>query len=527
MRILLSLLTGILYAFAHPNFLNEGFFLLSPIALIWLISILEKAPTTRSRLLLVLVHQIGFQTTGFYWVPATLEEFGGLPPGITHFLGLFLSPVLNPALWGYIVWMHWRERLPGFANWSKALRAFVPAVIMTSLEILIPQQFPVYAGHVWMHFSEYLSLASVGGVSLYSFFTWWPIFCSVPLVSKKRPEHIGLALSFVFVVLNFVLITKPEADMKSLNVRIVQANVGNFLKVKSEAGDPLAVGDVVERYKELTLAESPQNLDLIIWPETAYPFPFETERLRQGSDTVPELFLELLARTGAEFLIGGYDIKGKENWDDRFETEFNSAIQFGIDGSLKQVYHKHILIPFGETLPFGTFNRELSKVLPAVSFFARGHEYTRFNTKNGASFVTPICYEILQGDFIAKMLNGAGADVDFIVNLTNDSWYGDTAEPYQHLYLAKWRALEFRRPIIRSTNTGISTIIYPNGLEGRRLLVNEKDVLDFNLPLPEKAPNTIYQRYGQFPLLIIWAAISFVLSFLWWLQIRRGINRVA
>lgn len=540
MHILFSLLTGVLYAFAHPNFLGTGFLPLSPLAFIILIALLDRAATTRTRLLLVLAHQVGFQVTGFYWVPATLEEFGGLPPGVSHFLGLFLSPVLNPALWGYVAWLHWRHRVPGFSRWNMQLTTFVAAVLMTSLEILIPQQFPVYAGHVWMHLSTWLGLASVGGVSLYSFFTWWPIFSLVPLCRRQRPEWIGVSAVVVFALANLPGALRTQAEMqalrregkqvKALNVRVVQANVGNFLKVESEAGDPLAVSDVIDRYKELTLLESPQTLDLVIWPETAYPFSFVSKDLKQGAEAIPDLFIDLLARTGAEILIGGYDNEGSdesERWRERFETEYNSALHFGIDGSLKQVYHKHILIPFGETLPFGPLNHALSKVLPAVSFFARGHEFPRFTTKSGASFVTPICYEILQGDFIKDMLNGAGGDVDFLVNLTNDSWYGRTAEPFQHLYLAKWRALEFQRPIVRSTNTGITTVIFPDGQEGRRLLTNEKDVLDFRLTLPQTAPLTIFQRYGQWPLVGLWALLSVLLSFQWWRQSRRGTGRAA
>jgi apolipoprotein N-acyltransferase len=171
-------------------------------------------------------------------------------------------------------------------------------------------------------------------------------------------------------------------------------------------------------------------------------------------------------------------------------------------------------------MPFGPLNRTLSKMLPAVSFFAAGSATPTFITKSGASFTTPICYEILQSPFVAKLLNEAPVLPDFIVNLTNDSWYGKTAEPRQHLFLAKWRALEFRRPIVRSTNTGITTVIYPDGRVGRQLLTGEQDVLDFNLELPAKAEHTFYQRFGMLPLLGLWGllAIAFILS--WWLKIR-------
>jgi apolipoprotein N-acyltransferase len=90
-----------------------------------------------------------------------------------------------------------------------------------------------------------------------------------------------------------------------------------------------------------------------------------------------------------------------------------------------------------------------------------------------------------------------------MINLTNDSWYGDTMEPEQHLFLAKWRALEFNLPIIRSTNTGITSVIYPDGSESKRLEILKTGNLDLsiNLPLQEA---TFYQKYGFATILPLW-----------------------
>jgi apolipoprotein N-acyltransferase len=82
-----------------------------------------------------------------------------------------------------------------------------------------------------------------------------------------------------------------------------------------------------------------------------------------------------------------------------------------------------------------------------------------------------------------------------MINITNDSWYGNTMEPYQHLFLSKWRALEFNIPIIRSTNTGITSIIYPNGLESVRSELFREQNLDITLELKDRQ-STIYQRFG-------------------------------
>ena len=103
-------------------------------------------------------------------------------------------------------------------------------------------------------------------------------------------------------------------------------------------------------------------------------------------------------------------------------------------------------------------------------------------------------------------LNSVSTPPHFILNLTNDSWYGDTAEPYQHLFLAKWRAIEFQIPVVRMTNTGVTSVIYPDGHESRQLEIFAEDILDIKLVTPEVRP-TIFQKLGLIPLYILWATL--------------------
>src|SRR5690606_21675085 len=96
---------------------------------------------------------------------------------------------------------------------------------------------------------------------------------------------------------------------------------------------------------------------------------------------------------------------------------------------------------------------------------------------------------------------------DFLLNLTNDSWYGDTAEPYQHLFLAKWRAIEFGIPMVRSTNTGITSVVYPDGSESERTGIYEETSLEISLPHSKSAP-TPYQRFGILIMWVIWLSMT-------------------
>ena len=220
----------------------------------------------------------------------------------------------------------------------------------------------------------------------------------------------------------------------------------------------------------------------------------------------PSVIDSIIEKTGAELFIGGYDSSLKPG-EQNYKSDYNSAFLFSSDRYMKEVYHKMRLIPFGEGLPFGPLNQYLSGIITNISYFAEGDTYTGFKTRDNHSFVSVICYEILFPDFVSDMLNHQKEEAQFLINLTNDSWYGDTAEPHQHLFLSKWRALEFNLPIIRSTNTGISTVIYPDGSESPRLSVGEKTYLDHDFSFV-KREKTLFQTFG----LLSFLAIALVLG---------------
>ncbi|EQC52384.1 nitrilase-related carbon-nitrogen hydrolase, partial [Bacteriovorax sp. DB6_IX] len=150
--------------------------------------------------------------------------------------------------------------------------------------------------------------------------------------------------------------------------------------------------------------------------------------------------------------------------------------------------------PFGEGLPFGPLNRYFAKVIKNISFFAKGENYTHFKYDN-QSFMSLICYEVLFPRYVMDYLNSLEERPRYIINLTNDSWYGRYSEQEQHLFLSKWRALEFNLPLVRMTNTGITSIVLPNGLEQARIGNYKQEILDIELTT-QQTQKTLYQRFG-------------------------------
>lgn len=501
----LTLLSGALYALCYPSFLGEGWFPLLFIALPFFLWRLEVAATMRSTLLHILIFNLGLNLTGYYWIPHTLREFGQLPWIISVVLGALFSLILQPHWWLYAVWKKLRPQF----QWYSETGILLTASIMTIFERYVPQQFPSYAGSPWLHLAPYLGLAPWLGVVAFSFVTYWlclEIYTQLAL-KKFRPQ-VWIVL-IVFVLLNTVYPLKNQTGNKTLSARIVQANIGNFLKVSSEHGDFSSFEAINKKYQELSIGESLFTPELIVWPETAFPDTFYGKE-----NELPYIFKNIMETTGSEILIGGYDQDTTKPPYEMIEAVFNSSLLMS-DNKIKASYHKNILIPFGETLPFGPLNRKIVSLVPAVSLFARGEGTPLMELKSGVRFVTPICYEILESNYMRTLLNQWGGN-HLIINHTNDSWYGDTAEPYQHLFLSKWRALEFSLPIIRSTNTGISSVIFADGSESKRLGIGEMGRLDINVPLGSGSA-TFYQSFGIYPV----AGIFLILLLITWLRERK------
>ena len=225
-----------------------------------------------------------------------------------------------------------------------------------------------------------------------------------------------------------------------------------------------------------------RNPDLIVWSETAFvpsvnwytTYPYEGndegdnfDYLRKIQNLVND-FVRFGTELGIPLLTGNpssiiddetlppYDEEG--NWN---KLDYNSVILFD-DGTIKQIYLKQHLVPFTEHFPYERQMPWLYNLLKANDYhwWEKGTEPVVFETSNGITFSTPICYEDVFGDICAEFVaNGA----DLIVNMTNDSWSGSEAAERQHAVMAVFRCIENRKTMLRSTNSGLTCLITPDG----------------------------------------------------------------
>jgi apolipoprotein N-acyltransferase len=304
-------------------------------------------------------------------------------------------------------------------------------------------------GYTWAGTPPMIQTVAVGNIY---FLTWLTIFWfALPgfllLSGPPRKEKIvlcklaiiSIAACVIFGVarLNTAVITNvPDVD-----IHIVQPDID-----QSEKWDRSKTGQHFLKSIELSQpAEGSKNKTIIVWPETAMGF-----WLAEDPQAVQYITDTLQAYPGGAVLMTGMLRHEAET-----KSYFNSLVMFDAEGKISNVYDKYHLVPFGEYIPF----QKWIPLKPVVEFtgFILGSGVKTFETF-GLKYSPVICYEII---FSGKVV---GPDTpDFIVNVTNDAWYGISAGPHQHFTQAVFRAVEEGIPVIRAANTGLSGLIDPLG----------------------------------------------------------------
>lgn len=435
---------------------------------------------------------------GFHWVAYTSYAFGGLPIVVSG-LALFLFASLVHLHIPLSVWLI--NKVRGNQIWTVPTTFLAYALTMALAERVWPMIFPWHLGYSFLYSRlEIYNLAEFIGFSGLSslLFGLNALMATGLWFWKQHKIRAAMMLSSavgLFFVLNIAgsLLRPKDPPQKTVKALVIQANIGQFEKITAEKNLKAEQGDiqkaVMKLYFELTdeaLKQLPEA-EMIVWPETALADYLDIEYLSRPRQ------LELRAKI-AEWnraLVTGAYSKNVETQD-----VYNGLFFFGPQGNLTSpAYRKSILLAFGERLPFGDVFPWLYKLLPFVSSFAQGPgpEVRKLQLSKGELSVAPqICYEGLYADFNRKaVLQGA----DLLINVTNDSWFGELFEPYQHATMTWARAIETRRPLIRSTNTGQSSVFTH---QGKVLFKSPLDDEWFGLaeiPIPERKI-TFYMKYG-------------------------------
>ncbi len=277
--------------------------------------------------------------------------------------------------------------------------------------------------------------------------------------------------------------TPPRAEATGPRLRIVQPDIAQSLKwVPEERQRSLALTAALSRGPGL------ETIAHVIWPETATLFPLASSR-------------EFMAELARLVPAGGYLLTGST----RIEREpvfqaWNSLHALDSSGEIRATFDKFHLVPFGEYVPLRGI-LPVERIAPGPVDFSAGTGPRTIRLPGLPAFSTLICYEII---FPAAVVDRADRP-DWILNVTNDAWFGNSAGPYQHLAAARFRAIEEGLPVVRAANGGISAVIDGHGQVRAMLALSTRGVLDASLP--PALPPTWYGRFGDLLLIGVGAGL--------------------
>jgi apolipoprotein N-acyltransferase len=447
----------------------------------------------------------GYFLAGLYWVGYAFlvdaPTFGWLLP--IAVVGLPAGLALFTAFGVALARLFWTRG---------AMRIVALAVALTVAEWLrghILTGFPWnaygYALTAPLALAQSASLIGVWGLT----FLAVAIFASPVALADDRGETrqpwLPLALAVVMLVAlagygAARLALTPTRIVDGVHLRIMQPNLPQDVKFNYAAKQK-----IVDRYialsDRITSAQSHgvHDATVLIWPESAFPF-----FLAHEPDELAEI--AQLLHGGTVLITGAVRLAEPVNPID--PLAYNSIYIIDRDGSIAALYDKVHLVPFGEYLPFQNFLESLGlqQLTKQRGGFLAGDRH-RLIAVPGAPMALPlICYEIIfPGDVMPK-----GDRPGWIVNVTNDGWFGISTGPYQHFHQARIRAIEEGLPLVRAANTGISAVVDPLGRIISSLALGSDGVIDAPLPRPVEPP--IYARFGDIPAaILVFVALVLVL----------------
>jgi len=420
-----------------------------------------------------------------YWIRDTMRHYGDLPPFVPDLLLLAFSLVLGLyfGLFGFCV------ALIRQAGCSARLALAVAPFFWAALELAASRITSVpwdQLGYSQVDNAVVNRLAPWTGVYGISFLLVAANALIAGAVTLPKPKQrwisgvAGLLLTIAGTAGVYVLPPRPTATTSAVLVQPnldVSANndwvagewdhyIAEFTRLAGEqcktyiAGIPQTHAPI----GEIICPPYPTHPDLVVWPEAPSPFFEEDVRFQKAMTD--------LARTvQAPLIIGGLaaDYSPERNgW-----LDYNAAMVIGPSGERVGRYDKIHLVPFGEYIPFQDLLSFAHKLTGRVSAFSRGQERKVFRL-NGHRYGIFICYEAVFADEVREFAQ-LGAEV--LVNISDDGWYGDTSAPWQHLNMARMRAIENRRWLLRDTNNGVTAVIDPYGRVRQSIPRHQTDAL--------------------------------------------------
>ena len=321
-----------------------------------------------------------------------------------------------------------------------------------------------------------LNLIYYLGTNSLSYFTILIYLCPALILLTYNKKYLNFIKNylffsfiaiFVFAILIFLRINDDNVSFsQNYKIKLIQSNLS-----QNEKNDNSRIKKGID-YIATTILNN--DSELIIFSENELP-----NIISDKANLEP--FSSLL-KENQSIIIGGTAKQNSQFYNSMFLIEKNNIERFD----------KNILVPFGEFLPFRKYLNFFNTIVGDFDF-TRGESNRIMSLKNGLTFMPIICYEII---FFNKLLDDFNQDTQLMINITNDSWFGDFSGPYQHFYLSRLRTAEFNKSLIRVSNNGISALINNKGKIIDYTSLNKKEILKSEINIPYESENLkVYHFY--------------------------------
>lgn len=503
----LSFIAGLNLVFSYAPFSHWWVsFICLTLWFLHLEKLIKHNPNNFTRLLTKhsFIFAFGWFASGISWVHVSIAEFGGMPLIASLFLMLLLCVylALYPALAGYLT-----AKTSTFTTKNKTnpsnLNLWLLPCIWLFTEYL---RGVVLTGFPWLSLGygqingPLASLAPIIGEIGITFTLL--LFC-IALSKLMIKQQVKRSLAVLMLIISITVISQQFTWVtptgKTIKVALIQGNIKQSIKWAPEQQWPTML-------KYLDLSRVNYDAQLIIWPESAIP-AIETMSTTQE-------FLDMANQSAA--LNNTTIITGILNYNFESKEYFNSLIVLGKKNQEDKNgdyyygnsnrYDKNHLLPIGEFVPFSDLLRPIAPLfnLPQSSF-SRG-SYVQNNLRASDLNILPlICFEIA---FPEQLAANFFRDSDILLTVSNDAWFGNSHGPHQHMEIARMRALEFGRPLLRSTNNGVTAVTDHLGNIIQQVPQFEQAVLKADIQLV--SGRTPFSQYGRYPIWIF-AFMSFSL----------------
>lgn len=457
------------------TFAPFGLYYLMPALMLSLSWVWLVAPP-RSAAWLTFWYGTGLFLSGTYWLYISIHVFGEAPLWVAIFIMLCLVLIMA----AYCAGAGWLITRLGGGDAARLL-SVAPAswVAVEWLRGWFLSGFPWLAvgySQIDSAMSGWVPLAGVYGASFLTVLSAVALLAA--LVEKRRRRWLYAAVVILPWIVGAMLqpIRWTEPSGKSLRTTIVQGGISQDRKWLPEQFRP-----TLELYRNATLGHA--DSDLVVWPEVAIPATIDYVR-----DYIGMLQADIRARPKTVLF-------GILERDPQTQRVYNSVVT--LDGHGQQTYRKRHLVPFGEYFPVPGFVREWMRLmsLPTSDMSAGDEVQPLIEALSGDRLAVAICYE----DAYAAEQLYALPEAGVLINVSNDAWFGDSIAPHQHLQIARMRALEAGRHVVRATNNGVSAFIGPKG----ELLATAPQFVyaTMTMSVVPHAGATPYVRGGNWPLI--------------------------